>query len=177
MRPARESELCQHVGQDVQQGGLLLIHRDNAVQAAAVPTQGLNDVQAFELGDDAPGGHCPKGFILAHLTLQQAVDEQGQHVDEQHSLNALVLVQIDGRDLEVAFGNLEAFLDAVFLAIELQHAQRRPPLLSANAAEVGRFERAYQAANLVARQHRRRDDHTPYLAKLRLSQPASHAAS
>ena len=126
MGPTGEAEFRQDVSQGLQEQGLLLIHRDNAVQATAIPTQGFNDVQAFEFLDDAPGRHLHP--TLASLTLQQAVDEQGQHVDEQHRFDALIFVQVDGRDPEVAFGDLEAFLHAVFLSIEGQHAlgRKRP---------------------------------------------------
>jgi len=116
MRPARESEFRQDVSQDLQESSLFLVHRDKPVQATSVPAEGFNDIQAFEFLDDAPGRHLQPA--LANLTLQQAVDKQGQHVDEQHGFDAFVFVQIDGRDLQVTFGDREAFLYAVFLPIE-----------------------------------------------------------
>ncbi len=116
MGPARESEFRQDVSQDFQESGLFFVHRDNPVQATPVPAKGFDDVQAFEFFDDASGRHLQPA--LANLTLQQAVDEQGQHVDEQHSFDAFVFVQIDRRDFEVTFGDREAFLYAIFLPIE-----------------------------------------------------------
>jgi len=123
MRPAGESEFGQGVSQDLQESSLFLVHRDKAVQATSIPTQRLNHFQAFELLDDAPGSHLHP--TLADLTFQQAVDEQGQHIDEQHGLDAFVFVQIDGRDLQVTFGDREAFFYPVLLPIEGQHALGR----------------------------------------------------
>jgi len=42
---------------------------------AAIPAQGLDDIQALELLDDPPGCHLQS--IPAHLAFQQAVGEQG----------------------------------------------------------------------------------------------------
>jgi hypothetical protein len=123
MGPARKPEFGQDVSQDLQENGLFFVHRDNAMQATSVPAKGFNDVQAFEFLDNAPGRHLQPA--LANLTLQQAVDEQGQHVDEQHGFDAFVFVQIDGRNLQVTFGDREAFLQAVFLPIEGQHTLGR----------------------------------------------------
>ena len=75
MRPAGKPELGQDVSQAMQQGGLFIVDRDQTVQAAAVPTRGLDDVQALQFVDDATRGHLQA--TLADLTLEQAVGQQG----------------------------------------------------------------------------------------------------
>ncbi len=57
MRPAREPEFGQDVGQDLQKGGLFFIYWHQAEEAATIMADGLDHVQALELGDDAPGRH------------------------------------------------------------------------------------------------------------------------
>jgi len=69
----RVSEVGQHLGQDFQKRGLMVVHRDHAVGHAPIPAQCLNHVQVGELGDDLPGRDLPSG--LAYLPLQHAVGE------------------------------------------------------------------------------------------------------
>jgi hypothetical protein len=68
------------VSQDVQKSVLFLVHRSEPEQAAAIPTKGFNDIQAFEFFDDTPRGHVQAA--LANLVFKQAVSQQSQHVDE-----------------------------------------------------------------------------------------------
>ena len=67
MGPARESEFSQDVSEHPEQSGLLSIDRHTAEQAAAIPAESLQHVQAFELGDDAAGGQLQP--TLTRLTL------------------------------------------------------------------------------------------------------------
>jgi hypothetical protein len=46
---------------------------------------------------------------LTHLPLKQGVGQQGQHVDKEHGGDALVLVEIERRDRQIIFADVEAF--------------------------------------------------------------------
>ena len=93
MRPARKTEFGQHLSQDLQNGGLFFVYGGKPDDATAVPTDGFHSIEALEFGDDASRGQLEA--ILAGLTFQQAVSQQGKHVDEEHGLDTLVLVQTD----------------------------------------------------------------------------------
>ena len=123
MRPTGKTELGQHLNQDLQDSGLFFVYRDKSDEVTAIPAEGLHDIQALEFGDDAPRGHLQA--ILTSLTFQQAVSQQGKHVDEQHGFNPLVLVEIDGRDLQVLLGDLDPLLDPILLTIQGEHLLRR----------------------------------------------------
>lgn len=86
-------QVGQHLRQNLQQTGLFLVHRRGPIQAAPIPAHGDDDLQALEFLDQPPRSHLQP--VLPHLPLQQAVGQQGQHVDEQHPCDALVLVQVD----------------------------------------------------------------------------------
>ncbi len=89
----RQAKFCQDLSQAFQENGLLFVYGDNSVQAAAIPTKGFDDGEVFELFDDPPGGQLQSS--LTNLTFQQAVGEQGQHVEKQHSLDTLVFVKVN----------------------------------------------------------------------------------
>ena len=65
--------------------------------------------------------------------------------------------------------------------IRLNHAlgiaQRRPPLIAADAAEIGRLESPDQVADLDACKRYWRDDLAPHLTQAASAQPTSRAAS
>ena len=123
MRPARKAELSQHLDQDLQDCCLFFIYGDKSDEGTAIPAEGLHNIQALELGDEAPRGHLQA--ILTNLAFEQTVCQQSKHVDEQHRFNALVLVEIDWRDFQVMLGDLNSLLDTVFLSIQGQHLSRR----------------------------------------------------
>ena len=67
VRPARMTQIGQHLGQNLQERRLFFVHGDDAVQQAAIPAQGLDDVQAVECFDDPSSCHLPS--VLARLAL------------------------------------------------------------------------------------------------------------
>lgn len=95
------------------------INIDQAAGGRAINAGGVNEDQRFKLGNDMPGGGLEPQ--LADLTLEQIVDKEGEHIDENHGSNARVFVQEKGRDFQITFTNVEAGFDAIFLAVKTKH--------------------------------------------------------
>ena len=74
-----------------QKGQDVGIDIDEAAQEGAIDTGGFNEDKGLKLLEDVSGGHLKA--LLLDLTLEQIVNKQGEHVDENHGSDALVLVQ------------------------------------------------------------------------------------
>ena len=57
MRAAWNDEFCQDLPQGYQESRLLFVYWHQPTEAAAIPTLGLDDIQAFELLNDPSRGH------------------------------------------------------------------------------------------------------------------------
>jgi len=86
---------------------------------AAVPGFDLLHLQAGQLLEDAPGGQAQA--VLLGLAFEQAVSQQGDQVDQQHGLDALVGVNMQGTHFQVLLADFETFLHGILLAVEGQH--------------------------------------------------------
>ena len=90
-----------------------------AVEAGTVVTAGFDEREVFEFANELTGGEGKT--VLAELALKEAVGEQGQHIDEEHGSDALIVMKVNGRDLEVVLADEEAFFAAVLVPVKLKH--------------------------------------------------------
>ncbi len=65
-------------------------------QEAAVMAAGFDQGEVFEVMDELAGRELQT--LLTQLAFEQAVSQEGQHVEEEHAGDALILVQVDRGD-------------------------------------------------------------------------------
>ena len=68
---------------------------------------------------------------LLHLALEEGVGEQGDPIEKEHGRDAFVLVEVEGRHLQIALAETKAFFNAILLAVTPKHLLRRErPILA-----------------------------------------------
>ena len=87
---------------------------------------GFNQGQVIKAFDELAGGQLET--LLSELAFQQGVSQQGLHIEHQHRSDALVLMEVDGGNLQVAFANVEAFFNIILVPVELEYlpVRQRP---------------------------------------------------
>ena len=90
---------------------------------AAVPGFDLLYLQGGQLLNDAPS--CQALAILLSLAFEQAVSQQGDQVDQEHGLDALIRVDVQGAHFQILFADFEALLHGIFFAVQGQHLRIR----------------------------------------------------
>jgi hypothetical protein len=50
---------------------------------------------------------------LLHLALEEGVGEQGDPIEKEQGRDAFVLVEVEGRHLQIAFAETKAFFNAI----------------------------------------------------------------
>ena len=100
---------------------MLTLGRDGGetIKPTAVEKVSFNQGELVQFMDELSGGE--RESLLTHLAFQQAVDEQGQHVEQEHRSNAWVFVQIDRGNLEVLLADKETFFPTILVPVELKH--------------------------------------------------------
>jgi len=73
---------------------LLAVERSDSVEDRPILTVGFNDTDGRELFDDAAGS--PGQSLSMGFPLEDAVDQESKHMDEQHGFDALIFVQVNG---------------------------------------------------------------------------------
>ena len=68
--------------------------RGQAAHAAAIDEAGFDEGQVLQSSDELAGGELQA--LLAHLAFEEAVSQQGDHIEQQHGSNAFILVQENG---------------------------------------------------------------------------------
>ena len=63
--------------------------------------------------------------MLLNLVLKHVVSEKSNHVDKEHGGDALILVQEEGRELQIAFEHMKTGFNAILLSIKAKHVGRR----------------------------------------------------
>jgi len=53
--------------------------------------------------------------VAATPPLGQGIDQESDHIDQQHRRDSLVFVEVDGPHTQHAFGHSKALLDLIFV--------------------------------------------------------------
>jgi len=75
------------------------------------------------LVDDAASGQADA--VLLSLAFEQGVDKQGDQVDQEHGLDALIGVDMQGAHFQILLADFETFFQGIFLAVQGSHFRIR----------------------------------------------------